>query len=175
MERRQEWHAEASQQRQMQPIHVGVDHIEIGGPQGYGFEESRLSDERIRARTAKPKRPRPSRNKLGAGLGIATCEQRHLMTKLHQLFDEPRDDTFRTAIEFGWDTFGEWGKLCDPHFAFRLSAPLKVKRALCFIDCKKIDPILEQPAHQEAFAYALLRMRTEALAQRRIPQNFTSG
>src|SRR4051812_43718449 len=115
MERRQEWHAEASQQRQMQPIHVGVDDIETGALLDYGFEQSRLSDERIRARTAKPKRPRPSRNELGAGLGIATCEQRHLMTKLHQLFDEPRDHTFRAAIEFGWNTFGKGCELCDPH------------------------------------------------------------
>src|SRR3954462_1905850 len=107
----------------MHPIRVSVDHVELGGLPGYGFEKSRLSDSGVRPRTAKSQCPRPNRNQLRTSLGIATCEQRHLVSKRHQLFDEPRDDTFRTAIELGWNTLREWSKLCNPHFAFRLFAP----------------------------------------------------
>src|SRR5689334_13512507 len=110
MECREEGHAKTGQQGQMQPIRVGVDDIELGGPTSYAFEQSRLSSGGIRARTAKSQRSWPSRNKRRARLGIATCEQRHLMAELDQLFDEPRDDALGSAIELGGNTFGEGSK-----------------------------------------------------------------
>src|SRR6185295_4474474 len=100
------------------------------------FEQSGLGYSGIGARAAKPKRPRPSWNKIRACFGIAACEQRHIVAELDQLFDEPRDDTLSPPIELGGNTFGEWSNLGDPHLHSHLSARVGSSREdPAVIDC----------------------------------------
>jgi hypothetical protein len=46
---------------------------------------------------------------------VAAGKQRHVMSECDQLVDQPGDDALGTAVEFGRDTFGERGDLCDAH------------------------------------------------------------
>jgi len=111
----EEAHAEPAEQRQMQPVNVSMDHVELLGATGHGLQQCRLRGHWIAAWTAKPKRARPDSVKPGARARVAAREQRHLMSELDEFVDKPGNDTFGAAIEIGRHTFGQWSNLSDPH------------------------------------------------------------
>jgi hypothetical protein len=62
-----EGHAEPAQERQMKPVDMDVDHVELAGAPRDGVEQRRLRRHRVRPWPAEPQRPRPDRLELGAG------------------------------------------------------------------------------------------------------------
>jgi hypothetical protein len=92
-----------------------VDHIKFGRLERYSLEEGRLRHDWIAPRAAKSKRARARGYQSCAGSGVAACEQRHIVTKFHQLVYEPSNNAFGAAIKFRRNAFGKWGNLCNPH------------------------------------------------------------
>lgn len=55
MERGEEGHAQAGKQRQMQPVDMAMDDVELLGARRHGFEQDRLHTDRIGTRSAEAK------------------------------------------------------------------------------------------------------------------------
>jgi hypothetical protein len=72
--------------------------------------------------TRQPQRLWTSRMQLGAGLRVASREQRHVMAAVYEFLGDVGNDAFGAAVELGRDTLVQWSNLCDTqgtHPAFR--------------------------------------------------------
>src|SRR5215211_7257915 len=72
-------HSDATEHRQMQPVNVTVDDVEICGFSCHGFEQCCLRSERVRSRPSQPKRARPSRDEICTRLRVPAGKQCYLM------------------------------------------------------------------------------------------------
>ena len=68
-----------------------------------------------------PKRAAATWIQLGAGDGIPTCKQRHIMTKPNKLFRQIGNDPFSAAIETRRNALNERSHLRDFHNVLCLS------------------------------------------------------
>ena len=96
---RHERHAQPAEQRQMQPINVTVDDIELGHTLGDSFEQRRLGGDGVRARPAKAKRARPDRDEGCSSGRIPAGKKSDVVSKSYQLVCQPGDDALGTAVE----------------------------------------------------------------------------
>src|SRR6478609_7317092 len=67
MRRREKRHSQPTEQRERQPIYMGVDDVEIGGALGDRFQRKGGGGTRVGALATEPQRPRPYRMKLAHG------------------------------------------------------------------------------------------------------------
>jgi hypothetical protein len=120
--RGEERHAKPAEQRQLQPIDMAVDHIEAAGTLGKHFERRGRRANGIAARAAEPQRPRNDRHQSRGCLGVAGREQGHLVAACHELFGQPGNNTFGTAIELWRHTLGQRRDLGNAHDAIKRAA-----------------------------------------------------
>ena len=123
--------AEPAQQWQMQPVDMDVDHVELGGVLRHRFQQHCLRRDRIGTRSAQPQRARPDRIELRARHRITAGEKRDIMSKLHQLVDQPGNHPLGAAIEFRGNAFGQRGDLSNPHGSSVSNQYLPFSRLSC--------------------------------------------
>src|SRR3954454_1362005 len=114
----QKRYAKPTQERQVQPIDMHVDDIEVGRVPGNRFQQRSLGNHRVRPWAAEAKSPRPDSMELGGGLRISAGEQRHLMPQAYQFIDQPRHHTLGAAVKLGRNTFGQRRYLGNSHRLF---------------------------------------------------------
>jgi hypothetical protein len=100
---------------EVHPVDMRVDDVKIRSLPGDGFEQGRLGCHRIGTRSAQAKGPRPDGVESCRCYGIAAGEQRHFMSKMHQLLDQPGNDTLRAAVKLGGNAFSQGRYLGNPH------------------------------------------------------------
>jgi hypothetical protein len=119
---RKEGHAEPGQQRQMQPIDVGVDRIELLRMPRYRFQQGSHCRHRVGTGAPEAQRTWPDGVKLATCVGVPTREQGDVVAQFDQLIHQPRDDALCAAVEFGRNAFGQRGYLSNPHDVLCLTA-----------------------------------------------------
>jgi len=111
-----EGYALPAQHRQMQPVGVAVDDVELVRALRDLLEQRGLRDDRVRARPAQSQALRPHRDKPRARCRVAAGEQRDVMAELDEPVDEPGDDALGSAVESRRHAFGQWRNLRNPHW-----------------------------------------------------------
>lgn len=104
-----------AERRQVQPVDVCMNNVELAGATRDRFDQQRTGRVRVDARAPETQGARPHRMQLSARPGIAAREQGHLMAELDQLVDQPSHNPFRTAVKFRGNAFGQRSDLDDPH------------------------------------------------------------
>src|SRR5688572_3983049 len=99
---------------------MDVDQVELTCPFRHRFEQGGLCGDRVGTWPAKAKRAGPGGNQFRAGVGVAARKQRYVVPELHKFVDEPGDDAFGAAVEFGRNALRERGNLCNTHETFHL-------------------------------------------------------
>ena len=112
---REERHTKPAEQREMPPVDVRVDDVEILGPLRNRLQQDGTDGTRIGALSSKAKRARPDRVKLAARPRIAAREQRNVVSEFDQFVDQPGDHPLRPAVELRRHAFGQRSDLGDAH------------------------------------------------------------
>lgn len=102
---RQEGHAELGEQRQMQPIDVSVDRIELFRMPRYRLEQGSRCRHRVGTGAPEAQRARPDGVKLATCVGVPTRKQYDIVAEFDQLIHQPGDDALCAAVEFGRNAF----------------------------------------------------------------------
>ena len=105
--RRNEGHAEAAEQWQMQPIDVRVHDVEIFDPLRDRLELNGACGRGIGGGPAEAERAGPDRMKIPARAGISAGEQGHLVAQADELVDQPRDYPLCPAVKLGRNALGQ--------------------------------------------------------------------
>ena len=121
--RGEEGHAEAAQQRQMQPIDVRVHDVEIFDPLRDRLEQSGACGCWIGGGPAEAECARPNRMQLPTRAGVSAGEQGHLVAP-DEFVDQPRDHPLCPAVKLGRNALGQRRDLGNPHDSW--SGPLLV-------------------------------------------------
>src|SRR3954451_22358155 len=111
----EERYSETAQQRQVQPINMGVYHIKILGALRHRLNQSGARRRGIRGWAIEPKSTGPDRMELATRFRITTSEQGHVMPERYELIDQPRNNPFCSTIVRRRNTFSQGGNLCDSH------------------------------------------------------------
>jgi hypothetical protein len=122
--RREEGHAGAAEQWQMQPVDVRVHDVEICDPLRERLEQSGAGGRGIGGGPAEAERAGPDRMQIPTRAGISAGEQRHLVAQADELVDQPRDHPLCPAVKLGRNALGQGRDLGNPHDGW--SGPLLV-------------------------------------------------
>src|SRR5947209_19498051 len=82
---------------------------------GQAFQQYSLCSSRVCTWPGKPESARPDGNEGCCRPRITACEKSDLVARGNQFLRQPRNDALCTAIEFGWNAFGEGRDLRNPH------------------------------------------------------------
>ena len=85
----QEWRPQPPQEREGQPVDVGMDDVETRGRFGDCLEQRGIGGGRVGTRAAQPQGARPCGNQLGFGAGVPARKQRDLVAERDQLVCKP--------------------------------------------------------------------------------------
>ena len=66
-----------------------------------------------------------TRHEFGGRLGIAAGKQGHIMALTHEFLGQPGHHPLGAAVEFGGNSLGQGGNLCDPHHNISVAAGLR--------------------------------------------------
>lgn len=93
-----------------------MNDVERQRPLGDGLEKQRVRDRRIGTIPAlRAERPRADRDELRAAGGVTAGEQRHLVSAMHQLLGEVRDDALDPRRTGAAHRLVQRRYLRDPH------------------------------------------------------------
>ena len=77
------------EQRQVDPVRVAMQDVELLGSLGNSVQLRRIRRKRFRARAAQANGPRDNRDEPAVRSGVTTGKQRHLVTERNQLLGKP--------------------------------------------------------------------------------------
>jgi hypothetical protein len=141
VQRGEKWRSQPAQERQVHPVQMGMDHVEIAGPFGDRLEQHGTGGSRIRTRAAQAQGPGTDWYEAGSGAGVPAREQRDVMIQADQFVCQPRDHALSPAVQFWRDALSEGRDLRDAH-AVRISARL---RGRALLKQRRLQPIAQKP------------------------------
>ena len=102
----------------MHPVHVTMDDVEIGGPFGNRLKKDGTNRSRVRPWPTQAQRAGKDWNQFGAGPGVPTRKQRHIMARANQILRQPGDHTLSATVQFWRYALSQGGDLRDAHCSF---------------------------------------------------------